>query len=248
MVSKFSSIFFLIACIILISSTDANTLPGNYTLPKASENLLFAARFDLVLNVEYLKADGKKNVSRIPLNNETFEYYTGTFALPNTHTLTIFMLDNLTSITFEFSLNEKNQTSLKKVFGLITVNENSTYFPNHSANVETVFVFVANESLFTADIRNSYRCNSRTKIDNFRTDKNLTIKSIDLENLRVQPFINNSVPFHDYAAEKICTMDYFKGSNLIPIIVGVCLGVLVVIILVAYLIGRRRNRHGYQSV
>ncbi len=43
-------------------------------------------------------------------------------------------------------------------------------------------------------------------------------------------------------------MDYFKSSNLIPIIIGVCLAVLVIVILVAYLIGRRRNRNGYQSV
>ncbi len=43
-------------------------------------------------------------------------------------------------------------------------------------------------------------------------------------------------------------MDYFKSSNLIPIIVGICLGILVIIVLVAYLIGRRRNRNGYQSV
>jgi lysosomal-associated membrane protein 1/2 len=48
--------------------------------------------------------------------------------------------------------------------------------------------------------------------------------------------------------EKVCTMDYFKSSNLIPIIVGICLGILVIIVLVAYLIGRRRNRNGYQSV
>jgi hypothetical protein len=48
--------------------------------------------------------------------------------------------------------------------------------------------------------------------------------------------------------EKVCTMDYFKSSNLIPIIVGVVLAILVIVILVAYLIGRRRNRNGYQSV
>jgi hypothetical protein len=43
-------------------------------------------------------------------------------------------------------------------------------------------------------------------------------------------------------------MDIFKSPNFIPIIVGVCLGILVIVVLVAYLIGRRRNRNGYQSV
>jgi hypothetical protein len=60
MVSIIPSAFILIGCIILISSTNAVNLPGNYTLPKDSPNLCFAARFDLVLNVEYTKTDGKK--------------------------------------------------------------------------------------------------------------------------------------------------------------------------------------------
>ena len=33
-------------------------LPGNYTLPKVGLNLCFIARFNLSLNVEYLKIDG----------------------------------------------------------------------------------------------------------------------------------------------------------------------------------------------
>jgi len=52
----------------------------------------------------------------------------------------------------------------------------------------------------------------------------------------------------DIFLEKVCPADIAKDSNLIPIIVGACLAVLVVIVLVAYLIGRRRSRNGYQSV
>ena len=48
--------------------------------------------------------------------------------------------------------------------------------------------------------------------------------------------------------ETICSADVKKDSNLIPIIVGGCLAALVIIVLVAYIIGRRRSRDGYQSV
>jgi hypothetical protein len=48
--------------------------------------------------------------------------------------------------------------------------------------------------------------------------------------------------------EKMCPRDIFRSPNFIPIIVGVCLGILVIVVLIAYLIGRRRNRNGYQSV
>jgi lysosomal-associated membrane protein 1/2 len=244
MISKIPSVFLLIVGFILIASTNAVNLPGNYTIPPTGQDLCFAARFDLVLNVEYLKLDGKTNTSRIPLNNETYLNYDGSCLKNDTHFLTITMLDGLTTVTLEFSLNEKNQTSLKRVLATINVNRNPDYFLNVSASVLGPHVFLANESLFATDRSHSYRCNSRTSIDNFKSDRNITLKSIDIENLRVQPFIDQSGTFTDYAAAKVC----FKSSNLIPIIVGVVLAVLVIVILVAYLIGRRRNRNGYQSV
>jgi lysosomal-associated membrane protein 1/2 len=248
MISKIPSVFLLIVGIILISSTEAVNLPGNYTLPLTGQNLCFAARFDLVLNVEYLKIDGKKNTSRIPLNNDTFQYYSGTCSPADFHSLTITILDKLTTITFGFLLNEKNQTLLKNVSATINIAQDAYYFPNVSGNAVGQHIFLANESLFNTDCSHSYRCNSRTTIDNFQINKNVTLKSIYIENLRVQPFINQSTTFTDYAVEKVCTMDYFKSSNLIPIIVGVVLAILVIVILVAYLIGRRRNRNRYQSV
>ncbi|CAF0990384.1 unnamed protein product [Rotaria sp. Silwood1] len=248
MVSAFTSVFLLIACTIFISSTNGVNLPGNYTLPKSSPNLCFAARFDLVINIEYLKIDGKTNISRIPLNNQTFQYYDGECLPSNTHKLTIGMLNNLTTITFQFDLNEKNQTSLTKVSGAVTI-DNTDYFPNCSENVKGPQAFIANESLFITDRSNSYRCNTKTKIDNLKIkNNNITIKSIDLENLRIQPFVDEKSQFVDYATEKVCTMDIFKGPTLIPIIVGVCLAVLVVLILVVYVVRRRRYRNGYQSV
>ncbi|CAF1031300.1 unnamed protein product [Rotaria magnacalcarata] len=247
MASANSSVFLLITSIILISSTNAVNPPGNYTLPIASSTLCFAARFDLTFNIEYLKLDGKTNISRIPLNNETFQYYTGDCSKANSHQLTIGMLDNLTSITFYFDLNEKNQTSLKQVSVSLTI-KNNDYFPNCSDNVGGSYVFLANESLFITDLSNSYRCYSKIKIDNFQSKGNVTIKSVDIENLRIQPFVDEKITFNDYAKEKVCTMDTFKSSTLIPIIVGACLAVLVVVVLAVYLVRRRRYRNGYQSV
>jgi len=51
-----------------------------------------------------------------------------------------------------------------------------------------------------------------------------------------------------FILEKVCAMDYFRPTNIVPIIVGICLALLVIGVLVAYLIGRRRNHNGYQSV
>lgn len=245
--SSISTTFAVIVGIIAISLTNAVELPGNFTLPKDSSKLCFIAHFDLTLNVEYLKFDGKTNVSHIPLNNETFHSYDGTCSDTNNHSLTVRMLGGLTTITFDFTLDGKNQTLLRQVSLTVTI-ANNTYFPNCSDSITGATVFVSNESLFSTDYRNSYRCNSKTAIDNFQSKNNVTIKSIDLETLRVQPFVDPSIPFADFGKESICTMDIFKSSNLIPIIVGIVLALLVVFVLVVYLVRRRNHRHGYQSV
>ena len=41
----------------------------------------------------------------------------------------------------------------------------------------------------------------------------------------------------------------YQPNDIVPIAVGVALAALVVAVLIAYMVGRRRNRHaGYQSV
>jgi lysosomal-associated membrane protein 1/2 len=60
--------------------------------------------------------------------------------------------------------------------------------------------------------------------------------------------IANKLISIDFSLENVCEADAEKDSNLIPIIVGACLATLVIIVLVTYLIGRRRSRNGYQSV
>jgi hypothetical protein len=59
--------------------------------------------------------------------------------------------------------------------------------------------FLANESLFATDRGNSYRCNTKTKIDNFKVVGNVSITSIEIQNLRIQPFVDSPIIFNDYA-------------------------------------------------
>ncbi|CAF3012635.1 unnamed protein product [Rotaria sp. Silwood2] len=215
--------------------------PTNYTWPQNSKKLCFAGRFDLVLNVNYTQIDGAKATARIPLNNDTFESYSVSCTAPNNvHELTLSMLGGFTEILLDFSVDSKNTTSLTKVYGYITLNDKQTYFKNYSNATAGVHKFSSNESLFITERGNSYRCNTKTIIQGFDKNQTVIVTSIEVENLRIQPFIDDSTEFNDYGVD--------KNSNLIPIIVGACLAVLVVIVLVAYLIGRRRSRNGYQSV
>ena len=58
--------------------------------------------------------------------------------------------------------------------------------------------FSSNVSLFVTDRGNSYRCNTKTTVTGFNTDRNVTVTSIELENLRIQSFADDSKQFSDY--------------------------------------------------
>uniref|UniRef100_A0A3Q2P8L4 Lysosomal associated membrane protein 1 n=1 Tax=Fundulus heteroclitus TaxID=8078 RepID=A0A3Q2P8L4_FUNHE len=67
--------------------------------------------------------------------------------------------------------------------------------------------------------------------------------SINTFGLQVQPFAVSSSRF---AAAEECLLDL--DQTLIPIIVGAALAALVLIVLMAYLLGRKRSHAGYQTI
>jgi hypothetical protein len=58
--------------------------------------------------------------------------------------------------------------------------------------------FSSNESLFATELGHSYRCNTKTVIKGFMMDRNVTVTSVDLENLRLQPFVDSLKNFTSY--------------------------------------------------
>ncbi|XP_062249095.1 lysosome-associated membrane glycoprotein 2 isoform X2 [Platichthys flesus] len=95
-----------------------------------------------------------------------------------------------------------------------------------------------NLTLWEAAIGSSYMCN---KEQNYTITNMLSFYTF---NLRVQPFgITNG----DFNTADECFMDS-DLSFLVPIAVGVALSFLIILVLISYLIGRRKSRTGYQSV
>jgi len=86
-----------------------------------------------------------------------------------------------------------------------------------------------------------YLCNSNTS---FADEQNVKLTTSDV---RYKAFNTDAAPkFEGNVAE--CPADE-ETSSVVPIAVGAALAGLVVIVLIAYLIGRRRSRKtGYESV
>ncbi|XP_049608990.1 lysosome-associated membrane glycoprotein 2 isoform X2 [Syngnathus scovelli] len=112
---------------------------------------------------------------------------------------------------------------------------------NVTANLSSGVVFSeANSSLslWEAAVGSSYMCN---KEQNYTITGKLTIFTF---NLQVQPF---AVKKGVFSTAEECFLDS-DLSFLVPIAVGVALSFLIVLVLLSYLIGRRKSRTGYQSV
>uniref|UniRef100_A0A9J7Z666 Lysosomal-associated membrane protein 2 n=2 Tax=Cyprinus carpio TaxID=7962 RepID=A0A9J7Z666_CYPCA len=110
-----------------------------------------------------------------------------------------------------------------------------------SVNLANGNVFNAsnnNLSLWEASVGSSYMCKKEQSYN--ITDK-LTIHTFELQ---VQPFAVQNNKFN--TAEE-CFLDS-DLSFLVPIAVGVALSFLIILVLISYLIGRRKSRTGYQSV
>ncbi|VDK75464.1 unnamed protein product [Litomosoides sigmodontis] len=73
--------------------------------------------------------------------------------------------------------------------------------------------------------------------------------TINLRNIRIIAYAHlNSTEFSKNQEYGICQLD-IHTSDLVPIVVGICLAALVIIVLIAYLVGRARaKRQGYASV
>ncbi|KAG6938901.1 lysosomal associated membrane protein 1 [Chelydra serpentina] len=184
------------------------------------------AYMGLQLNVTYLRKDGKTGLdvlNFVPVNTSFSGSCDNSSAFLN-------LTFGETRLVFRFLLN----TSTDKFF-LQGVNV-STTLPSEAKdpNVEA-----ANNSMseLRATVGNSYKCNAEEK---------LWVKDgvfVNLFNVQVQVF---KIDENKFGAVEECQLD--ENNMVIPIIVGAALAGLVLIVLIAYLIGRKRSHAGYQTI
>ncbi|XP_052518862.1 lysosome-associated membrane glycoprotein 2 isoform X2 [Budorcas taxicolor] len=133
---------------------------------------------------------------------------------------------NIKYLDFVFAVKNENRFYLKEVnVSMILVN-GSVYSISNT-----------NLSYWDAPLGSSYMCNKEQTVS---VSGAFQINTFDL---RVQPF---SVTEGKYSTAQECSLD--DDTILIPIIVGAGLSGLIIVIVIAYLIGRRKSYAGYQTL
>ncbi|XP_074601176.1 uncharacterized protein LOC141855158 [Brevipalpus obovatus] len=139
------------------------------------------------------------------------------------------------TITFTFVNTTEKEQEKAKMTG-IGLKFNETKFE------------VKNEALFEVPLASSYRCESGLDVTLNQTTEESTVQNITLSLRDMRFDVFRTTKTHDYDSDYVCAAD-IKGNKTVPMIVAFVLAGMVVIILVGYLILRKReDRSAYQSV
>ncbi|XP_066435774.1 lysosome-associated membrane glycoprotein 1 [Eleutherodactylus coqui] len=198
---------------------------GNYRVNGTSGAACILAKMGLQLNITYKKKDGKEASFRFNIDPKLV---TVSGSCSNTSALLRLSSDNL-ALLFTFTLNT---TANKFYLGRVSLN---TSVPDAA---EPNFVVDSGSlSFLETATHKSYKCNTKETLK--ITDK----FSMDTYSLHVQAF---DVEENKFGPAVECADD--QNGMLVPIVVGAALAGLVLIVLIAYLIGRKRSHAGYQTI
>ncbi|XP_072513508.1 lysosome-associated membrane glycoprotein 1a [Salminus brasiliensis] len=203
----------------------SNPERGSYNVTNINGTVCLLARMGLQLNVTYFSKSKNKTVQGIVNLQPSRMAFSGSCE-PTTAVL--MLTDDLTNISFTFSLN-----STTSKYHLSALNMSASW-PDMTAPVT-----MANSSLnyLQGSLGRSYMCRSEQILPV------VNAFSLNTFSLQVQPF---GVSGNQFGSAEECQMD--RDNMLIPIIVGAALAGLVLIVLIAYLIGRKRSHAGYQTI
>uniref|UniRef100_H3AAU0 Lysosome-associated membrane glycoprotein 1 n=1 Tax=Latimeria chalumnae TaxID=7897 RepID=H3AAU0_LATCH len=190
-----------------------------------SDGICLLAKMGLQLNITY-KTNESQRTSTVFNIKPNFT----TTGICGNNSAVLIVTDKDTVLSFFFALNTCEQVYHCSALKLPSSWSQWNFISNFS---------VHNDSLgyMRASLGKSYMCNSEQKIQvamNF---------SINAFNVRIQAF---KIDGDKFGIAEECQQD--EDNMLIPIIVGAALAGLVLIVLIAYLIGRKRSHAGYQTI
>lgn len=198
----------------------------------------------LQLNVTYIGSENKTQSGLFNLPDEKLTHVNSGSCSNDTQEIELSwgVAEAKNAVLMRFSSNTTlGEFKLSEIVFNFNVSAN---IPNAAANQSQTLYHVADE--FITPLKRSYYC---TKVQNFNLTNseasNVTIAKVELSQLHIEAF--HTKDNNQYSEVKDCESP--GTPDIVPIAVGCALAALVVVVLIAYLVGRR-NAHarGYLSM
>lgn len=199
---------------------------GTYTVYNSNGTACLLAQMGLQLNVSHFSPAQNETIQ--DLVNLTPNLTIASGSCEASSATLVLTQERATVLNFTFTLNS---TSNKYHLSGISL------FANWSDLSAPVSASNTSLDYLRSTLGRSYMCSAE------QTLAVVPSFSLNTFRLQVQPF---AVTTNQFATAEECQMD--QDQMLIPIIVGAALAGLVLIVLIAYLIGRKRSHAGYQTI
>nr|XP_020504435.1 lysosome-associated membrane glycoprotein 1-like [Labrus bergylta] len=200
---------------------------GNYHVYGTNNTACLLASMGLQLNITFSSVSQNKTLQEVVNLQPNMTKSSGS-CTEERAILKLTTDSDKTNLTFSFTLNTTtNKYHLSEV-SLVAVRPD-TKEPFSTSNSSLDYL--------QGTLGYSYMCHQEQTLDVTQ------VLSINTFQLQVQPF---GLEGDHFGAAEECQLD--EDDMLIPIIVGAALAGLVLIVLLAYLIGRKRSHAGYQTI
>ncbi|CAB1441172.1 unnamed protein product [Pleuronectes platessa] len=199
---------------------------GTYFVKNSNGTDCLLAQFGLQFNISYFSKSQNKTVQ--DLVNLTPSQTNASGSCEASRATLVLTEERDTTLSFTFTLNSTTNKYHLSGLSLLAIWPDMTdQFSASNTSLEYL----------RSSMGRSYMC---------KAEQTLIVAptlSLNTFSLQVQPF---GVITDQFATAEECQMD--QDQMLIPIIVGAALAGLVLIVLIAYLIGRKRSHAGYQTI
>ncbi|XP_045555522.1 lysosome-associated membrane glycoprotein 1 [Salmo salar] len=199
---------------------------GSYSVSNSNGTVCLLARMALQLNISHFSASQNKTIQEVVnlLPNQT----TSSGLCDPTSATLVLTQGSATNLSFLFSLNStSNRYHLTGLSVVAAWSDMTAPFDTSNSSLDYL----------RGSLGRSYMCISEQTL---AVDQNFSLNTFQLQ---VQPF---GITRGQFAQAEECQLD--QDNMLIPIVVGAALAGLVLIVLIAYLIGRKRSHAGYQTI
>ncbi|XP_045072663.1 lysosome-associated membrane glycoprotein 1-like [Coregonus clupeaformis] len=199
---------------------------GSYSVSNSNGTVCLLARMALQLNISHFSALQNKTIQEVVnlLPNQT----TSSGSCDPSSATLVLTQGGTTNLSFLFTLNTtSNRYHLSGLSVVAAWSDMTAPFNTSNSSLDYL----------RGSLGRSYMCSSEQTL---AVDQNFSLNTFQLQ---VQPF---GLTRGQFAQAEECQLD--QDNMLIPIVVGAALAGLVLIVLIAYLIGRKRRPAGYQTI
>jgi len=211
----------------------------HFEINSADGNGSVCALFEFVAKIEFRYPNATLHGDPIYLNNNT--------SLNSLSSCNV----NTTNLVLNINNNTESRLSLQlnHTVPIYTLDRIEATIPAGPPHKESFYKLISNGTLISKiDDTKSYTCDSQTQYDLSIVDQKTNITAVlILSGLKIDAFRSKDAGKNFRTTEQ-CEAD-FPSNDFVPLAVGCALIALVLIVLIAYIVGRKRShRLTYQSV